>query len=281
MKFSTIGVFLLALAFVAQAGAQQKLTVEEIVAKHLNAVGSDKNRAALKNQVALGTAKFNVLRAKGTGGNGKAVLASEGKKMILGMTFADPNYPQDRFGFDGGNAKIGFMLPGRRSLVGGFLYRHEGILEQGLIGGVLSTAWSLYDLPTRKVKLETDGKRKINGRETYVINYQPKSGSDISTKLFFDAETFQHVRSEYIFIVPPTQGGSVDSSAGRRGTRETMVEEFSDFKKEMGLTLPRAYRIYLAFDVASGTTEYEWNLNFTDFYFNQQLDAATFDIDAK
>jgi hypothetical protein len=60
-----------------------------------------------------------------------------------------------------------------------------------------------------------------------------------------------------------------------------MVEEFTNFKKEMGLNLPHSYRIYLTFDRASGMTEYEWNMDFSDFYFNQQLDANSFDIDAK
>ncbi|MDQ4123865.1 MAG: hypothetical protein M3209_20695 [Acidobacteriota bacterium] len=279
MKISSLSILLFVFALVSSTAAQ-KLTAEEIVTKHLDAVGSTKNRAALKNQVAIGKAKFNVLRAKGSGTEGQVVFASEGKKMIVGMKFPDPNYPQDRFGFDGSSAKVAFMIPGARSLVGGFLYRHENILEQGLLGGVLSSAWSLYDLPARKAKIEMDGTRKINGREAYVIDYQPKGGTDTSIKLFFDTENYQHVRSEYIFVVPATQGASVDSSASRRGTRETMVEEFSNFKKEMGLNLPHSYRMYLAFDRGSGTTEYEWNMEFSDFYFNQSLEANSFDINA-
>jgi hypothetical protein len=90
----------------------------------------------------MGKAKFNVVRAKASGTEGQVVFASEGKKTILGMKFADPNYPQDTFGFDGSNAKVGFILPGQRSLVGGFLYRHENIIEHGLLGGVLSSAWT-------------------------------------------------------------------------------------------------------------------------------------------
>lgn len=280
MKFSIIGILLLTLAFVFVSSATaQKLTAEEIAAKHLDAIGSAKNRAALKNQVAIGKAKFNVMRAKGTGTEGHVVFASEGKKMIVGMKFPDPKYPQDRFGFDGTNAKVAFMIPGTRSLVGGFLYRHENILKHGLLGGVLSSAWSLYDLPSRKVKIEFDGTRAINGREAYIINYQPKGGSDTSIKLFFDAENFQHVRSEYLQIIPATQGGSVDASAGQTGRREMMVEEFTNFKKEMGLNLPHSYRIYLVFGT-SGTTEYEWNLDFSDFYFNQNLEADSFNINA-
>lgn len=283
MKISIVSIFLLVAAFILAAPETkaQKLTADEIIAKHLEAVGSAKNRQALKNQVAMGTAKFNVVRAKASGTEGQVVFASEGKKTILGMKFVDPKYPQDTFGFDGEKAKISFMLPGQRSLIGGFLYRHEEVLEYGLLGGVLSSAWSLYDLPARKAKLEADGTRKINNREAHIIDFQPKGGSDVSIKLFFDAETFQHVRSEYIHIVAATQGGSVDSSAGRRGTRETMVEEFSNFKKEMGLNLPHSYRIYLNRDLASGLTEYEWNMEFSDFYFNQQLDANSFKIDAE
>lgn len=279
---NVFGAILLAISFLLATPAQaQKLNVEDLVAKHLDAIGASNARNALKNQVALGTVSFNILRNAGLGTDGKAVIASDGDKVVFGMSFVDPNYPMDKFGYDGKDFKIAFVRPGVRSPLGNFLYSYESVFEKGLLGGVLSTAWSLKNVAAQKAKLESDGMRKINDKETYVVSYLPKKGSDLAIKMFFDAKTFQHVRTEYRRVISAQQGSNPDASAGQRETRQTLIEEFDSFKKENNLVLPHSYRIYLSFDGQSGTSEYEWKFNFSQFYFNQQLDANTFNFDSK
>ena len=60
-----------------------------------------------------------------------------------------------------------------------------------------------------------------------------------------------------------------------------MTEDFSDFKTEGKLTLPHGYRIlYSTTGTSNGSTEIEYTFNLTEFAFNQNLAANTFDIEA-
>ncbi len=59
-----------------------------------------------------------------------------------------------------------------------------------------------------------------------------------------------------------------------------ITEDFSDFKPEGNITLPHGYRIsYLTTGTSNGSTEIEFIFNLTEFAFNQNLAANTFDID--
>ena len=57
-----------------------------------------------------------------------------------------------------------------------------------------------------------------------------------------------------------------------------MVEEFSNFKSEEGLSLPHTYKIKLTVDAQSGTFSGEWIINLTQFTFNERIDPHSFSI---
>lgn len=60
-------------------------------------------------------------------------------------------------------------------------------------------------------------------------------------------------------------------------TRYGLTEEFSDFKTENGLTLPRKYRLFYSATGQQGTTEIEWMFVLNEFAYNQKLDPKTFE----
>ena len=65
----------------------QKLTPSEVVAKHLDSVGSTKARAAVTTRIIAGTSQV-IFRTEPSGqAIGRAVLASDGEKNLLGMSF--------------------------------------------------------------------------------------------------------------------------------------------------------------------------------------------------
>ena len=66
-----------------------------------------------------------------------------------------------------------------------------------------------------------------------------------------------------------------------REMRYKMVEEFSLFKSEGGLSLPHIYQIKLAVDTQGGTFLAEWVIKLTQFDFNQKTDRNSFSITAK
>ena len=263
-----------------RARAADKLKPEEIVAKHLEAVGAQLTRESITSRIIAGgvVASF---RAPSVGQvPGRAVLFSHGEKNAVGMVFDGvPNYPHDKFGFDGDDVSTSFIRPGQRSTLGDFLITNKSVVRQGLMGGVLSQAWPLWDLESKKPKLESGGTKKVGDRPAYVLKYLPRGGSDLSISLYFDAETFQHVRTEYTRTLAAQMGVNPEASARQRESRYRMVEDFSDFRKEGGLMLPHTYKLMLEGSLPAGSYKMDWELALTNFAFNQKIDAKAFDVD--
>ncbi len=279
-----IGTSLLLAFFVLSFGVSasaQKLSAEDVLAKHREAIGAEALKNT-KNHVATGVVQMTVLRQGGVGGDGKIVMASEGAKSLFGMTFNLPTYPAETIVFDGKKYKVAFAVNNARSPLGDYLYRYSDAIKEGLLGGTLSTGWALNDLAARKAKVELDGTKKINDREAYALTYLPKGGSDLEVTVYIDKENFQHLRTEYRRIISASQGASPDASSQRRELRENLTEEFSDFKKVNGLLVPHRYRLHLYLEGQfSGTREYEYKAEFSQFYVNQPLDAASFNVEGK
>ena len=266
--------------FVAATSDKEKLTPEDVVAKHLESIGTAEARKAVRNLVASGTVIFQI-RSGGKGQTGGAsLIASEGEMNLLKMVFQEsPTYPHDLFSYDGKTFGAMHLRPGVRSPLGEFLMSHDTIFRQGLIGGALSTAWPLHDLKGRNPKLDYEGTKKLGDRQTHELRYAPRKGSDIKIKLFFDAETFRHVRTEYERTIAASLGGRIStsgSSANQSEVRYKLVEDFSDFKKEGGLTLPHTYKMALSVQGPAITVLQEWVLELTQFAFNQQINPKDF-----
>lgn len=260
--------------------AIEKLKAEDVVQKHLDSIGTPAARAAAAHRVILGSVEFH-FRARGTGQTqGSAVLASEGLMTLIGMTFPNLEYPHERLGYDGHTFTTGFIRPGVRTVLGDFIKNRDSVFKDGLIGGTLSTAWPLLDLATRNPKLGYEGTDKINGREVYVLSYVPRKGSDFQIRLFFDAATFQHVRSTYGQVMSAMQGRTDKDSARQSASRYQVVEEFGDYKKEGGLTLPHTYKLQLLIDDYSGSSKSEWTLTLTQFELNHPVPADSFNVES-
>lgn len=260
------------------ARAAEKMRAEEVVAKHIEAVGAEETRKSVKSRVVQGTANVT-FRAPTIGqAAGRLVMASEGGRHMVAIAFDTAGYSQEKIGFDGEKVTVGFIKPGQRSPLGDFLLTHKNIISQGLLGGVLSQAWPLFDTAGMKAKLEYGGTKKIGDRQTHELKYLPRGGSDVRISLFFDAETFQHVRTEYYRVIEGQMSAS--SEAPRQGeSRYRLVEEFSNFKKEGGLTLPHTYSLKLDLDANRGTSfRAEWLFDLAQFAYNQPIDPGSFNM---
>lgn len=289
MRLRPITIILLALSLLASSSAapaafagrdKEKLTAEQVVAKHLEAVGAPETRASITSRIISGAVVAN-FRSPSTGQvPGRAVLFSKGEKHVVGMTFEGvANYPHDRFGFDGKDVSAGYLLPGRRSTLGEFLMTNKSVVKQGLLGGALSQAWPLYDLEAKRPKLEYSGLKKVGDRPAHALKYLPRGGSDLNITLFFDAETFRHVRTEYTRSLAAQMGTNPNNSARQQESRYRMVEDFSDFRRESGLTLPHAYKLGLEITLPGGSYRMDWDFTLSSFAFNQSIDPQSFDVD--
>jgi hypothetical protein len=256
----------------------QKITSDQLVAKHLEAIGNAEARAKITSRIISGTAQV-IFRTTPSGqAIGKAVLASEGAKQLLGMSFPSPVYPREQLAFNGINFMAAFATPGTRSVLGNFLMTNDAIFKQGLMCGVLSAGWPLLDAEKRQASIDYLSTRKIEGRTLHELRYTPRGTSDLKITLYFDAGDFRHVRTEYDRVIPAPMGRVEYSNVQEREGRYKMVEEFSLFKRENDLDLPHIYTIKLSVDTVNGTFLAEWTIKLTNFEFNQKIDQSAFSV---
>lgn len=267
-----------AMLLLTAAAFGQKIKPEEIIAKSLEAIGTAEARGALKNMTHSGDMTFAQGPTDQAPAGGRGVMASEGNKFVLVMTFPIPIYPMDKMAFDGKSVRVGFSRPGVRSGLGEFLEGCPEILREGLLGGVLNTGWALIDPASRGAKLSSEGIKKIDGREVYVLSYNPKKGGNTKIRLYFDKESFRHVRTEYSRIMSAQMGATPEASARQLENTETLTEDFLDFKTENGLTLPKTYKFKMFVEKGKATREYFYSMTVVESFYNQELDANSFDI---
>jgi hypothetical protein len=253
-----------------------KITVEELLRAHLQSIGPATNRAS--SRIISGTSQVIFRTAPSGQAIGKAVLASDGLKSLIGMSFPSPIYPREQLGFDGSTFAAAFATPGNRSVLGNFLMTNDVIFKQGLMGGTLSSAWPLLDLSARKSQLEYVGIKRIDGRALHEVRYLARNSSDVKITLYFDEKTCEHVRTEYDRVVPAPMGKVEYSNVQEREGRYKMVEEFSLYKPEGGLNLPHIYTIKLSVDTVNGTFLADWTLKLASFEFNQKIDPESFRV---
>jgi outer membrane lipoprotein-sorting protein len=265
------------LAVLSVSASAQKMKAEDVIAKHLESLGTSEVRASVKNQMLVGDVVFRFVSTKNQPAEGRVVMVSEGVKNFFGMNLNAADYPSERLIFDGKKAKAAFTLASGRSVLGDFVTANDSLLEESLLGGTLSTSWALANLATNKAKLSYESTKEIDGKSYYVLGYSPKGGGDLTIRLFFDKENFRHARTEYKRTSSAGIGLRAEDSSRFRETRLTLTETFGDFKAEKGLTLPHSYTLNYTVSGQNGTSEIEWKFNFTQFSFNQKLDDKTFD----
>lgn len=282
-----------------------ELKPEEVVARHLESVGTPEARAASTSRVMEAAAHFKLL----VGGvgllDGNSVLISEQRKLQFMLKFSDVQYAGERFISDGNRVQVISNSAGHnRSAFADFVYNHDEIVKEGLLGGTLSTAWPLFDLEGRKAKLSYAGLKTIDGQALYDVRYRPKRSSDLEVHVYFDSD-YRHVMTVYTLTVRPQMAhrdpdindvsrpvpasdnapaqeiaqSSETLNARQQETRYRLEERFSDFSKVNGLNLPTRYNIHFSQELGNGaTTVYEWDLHSTRTVNNINPDPRNFQV---
>ncbi len=279
MKYRSFFPIILAVLLVLPPFASgQKMNAEEVLTKHLNSIAPVEKRASIKSLIAVGDVMVEYITQKSQPAVGRAVLASDGSKVFMGMNLNAADYPQEKIVFDGSRTSVDFIRSGSRSLLGTFVHSSPQMISQGLLAGPLTTAWAAMGTDDVRSRFSFSGTKKIDGKEVYALTYDPKGGSDVEIMMYFDAKTFHHLRTEYKRTSSASIGRTIDDSARQSESRLKVTEDFSVYKETQGMTLPHQYKILYSISGARGTTEVRWTSQFTEFAFNQALDPATFRI---
>jgi hypothetical protein len=255
------------------------MTPAELIAKHLDSIGSAQTRGAIKSRVVQGPATYRIL-AGGTGAiDGRSVFASEGDKSNVLLKIDASGYRGEQFICDGKKISVaGTYADKTRSELGNFVLGQDVIVRE-LLGGVWSVGWPLLDIEGRKAQVHYEGSRKVDGRELLVLRYRPRKGTDLDILMYFDPATYQHVMTAYKASRQTGLGRSEVQTARRSPTYYEIEERFSDFRTADGLTLPTHYDLRFTAELQSGFTKsVEWSVKATNIMNNTPIDERSFEV---
>ena len=265
--------------------ADDKIAPADIVAKHLDSIGKPEARARSRGTMIKGSAQVTVKLCGEGQVDGEVSLGSQGPMNVINMKFDTPAYPLETLVFDGKKFSASQFKPGSRTCLGQFFLTNDAIFKEGLVGGTLSESWPLLNLAERNPKLEYVGLKKIGDRQLHAIKYTPRKGSDLKIMLFFEPDTFRHVRTEYSRTIYANEqrriaggGASLPPEQQQQASaaRIDAYEEFADFKTEAGLNLPHTYKFHLSVQSEVRPAVIDWVFNLTTFAFDSPLNLAEF-----
>jgi hypothetical protein len=244
------------------------ITAAQIIAKHLNTIAKPEVLSNMKNRGMVGRAAFDFVSGlNGSNSDGDFLCISEGKNIGLQMRFSDINYPGEYVAYNGKEVTVADITPGQKSPLGTFLFKYNALVKEGFLGGAMSVAWPFLNNKAGEQDFAVK-REKIKGHDFYILE---KMLGDIKVKLFFDAVSFRHQRTEYAVRIkgdisanktlnfaqePVTQ--SADSAVPNRvgdltpkatiqeadpDTIYLLVEKFDDFIEVDKVVLPRSYGI--------------------------------------
>lgn len=269
------------------ANPDTKLTPAELVAKHLESIGSADARARMNGTRIKGDATVSVKLCGEGVVEGQVLIGSHGSKSLIDMTFDTPAYPYEYMRFDGKDFAVSNFRPGARTCLAQFFVGHDVIFKEGLAGGALSESWALRNLSERNPKLEYAGLKKVGDKQLHALKYNPRKGSDLKIVLYFEPETFRHVRTDYNRVIYASEQRRITGGAGQlpsvqsqqaSAARIEAHEEFSDFKEEAGLSLPHTYKFQLSVQSELRPALIDWTLNLKEFKFDAPLEPSDFTL---
>ena len=250
MRSLTVLAVLLALSSVSVAKDDGQ--INDFVKQHLNSIGTEQTRAAVKSRAVKGQLQFSLVNGAGGNQEGKEVFISEGDKSVTLLKLPNPGYHGERFVCDGKKVEIAFVRPGVYSSFGSFVRTHSEILTEGLLGGALSTGWALTRVEENNAKLQDRGVKKINGRELHRVQYLPAKNSDLEIMLYFDPQTARHLMTTYSLTINPQMGSTVVANAKQDLTRYYLEERFDDFNGTDGVQLPGRWTLQFTTEIPAG-----------------------------
>jgi hypothetical protein len=268
------------------ANSNEDMTAQKLVAAHVKAIGTPALLAKAQSRSYVGSSAVNF--RQGTTGNmkGSSMFITQGPKLALVMKFQDLNYPGEYFAYDGKATSFKTITPGVKSPIAHFLFRHNKIIKEGFLGGVLNSYWPLLNISSKNVDMKYR-KVKIEGIELHELEYHPRDGfGNMKIRMYFDLTTFQHVRTEYKVqerddASNGDDGADAGSQVGTIGQARpdafyTLVEKFEDYKKVGGLMLPHRYLLEYRIEGIGASFIGHWTINFIKAFNVPSLDPNLF-----
>ncbi len=264
-----VAVFLfLACVFAAGvvSGQDQKLTADQIVEKHLEAVGGRATLAKFKTRVALGTIKKeNEPEAQ------MAIMSESPNHLSVFYGFRERDW---RLIYDGTKA---FVRPALPRTLSNLSDKYQEMLGSGLMFNGISL-YNLIDASAPgELKFESKGTKKVGGKPAYIV--QLKTHKGVQIRLYFDTESFMWVRTDYgSASVSQQMGGFTNDVVNQAGAESTVdfYIETSDFREVDGVKLPFRFEQFVTAPILNQKATGTIVGTIREYHHNEGIDPKMF-----
>ena len=202
---------------------KQELSGLEIVNKHIEALGGKKVLSKFQSRVAIGTARKD---------NDPAVpvaIMSEKDRLSAVYQFEGYNW---YLIFDGSKSSVRPILAKAAAPI---MHKYEDMLASGTLFNDISLFNTINRGEFDQIQFEAKGMKKVKGKQAYVVDMKPEKGQKL--RLYFDAESFLWVRTDYGSVQITRELGPMTGNKDQETTFDFYVET-SDFKEVDGTKLP-------------------------------------------
>jgi len=235
----------LALLVVGCAPLVHAQTADEIVEKHLAAIGGRAALSKLKSRVMTGTITVSTPAGDISGPVELTAEQPNKTRMLIKLDLSAVGAGQMVFDqrFNGERGYVLDSMQGDRDIAGDQL--------ETMRNNIFPTAFLNYK--EQGATVELGGKEKVGDRDAYLVILKPKTGAPV--RQYFDAESFLPVRLIVKINLP--QIGDVEQTT-----------DLSDFREVDGVKVP--------FAITASSAIQRSNITITKVEHNSKIDEAQF-----
>lgn len=237
---------IIAILFLGWAQAAAAQTADEVIEKHLAAIGGRAALAKLTSRSMTGTFTVSTPVGELTGPIEVVNVAPNKTRTVIKLDVSAVGGPGEMVieqRFDGTAGYAMDSMQGNRDITGGQLEQMRNTTFPS----------QLLDYKAQGATVELAGKEKVGARDAFVLLFKPKAGP--VNRLFIDAENHQMVRLMVKVDAPPM--GELEQTS-----------DFSDVREVDGFKIP--------FAVKASSSAQSFTINITKVTHNTKVDEAQF-----
>lgn len=257
-------------AAVVGQSAKNDLSAEQILEKHLAAIGGKSNLEKIQTRVATG-----VVKVAKVGRPVQFLLFTEsGNRLSAWYRLESFDWS---FVFDGNKfSSAPIQLLTTNAVLTGRSARLEDKFKEMYSSGLMFGEISLYNILVKTaqgVTMKVRDMKKVHGRLAYVLEVKHRRFGLL--KAYFDTETFMWVRTDYGSVELGDTRMAIDNSGGASLTID-FYQEYSDFRDIDGIKLPFKFKHMMIPPVSSNNRASLVEVEITDYKHNLKIDPKMF-----